>query len=302
MEKPLVTGQAHADYISVNLTKEMMSLTEQLRREALRRGLSQRTIKTYCFCVEKFLSFFRNKELKCITKKEVQEYFDCFVDRGKPGNTINVHLNAVKFFFEQVLRKRLTVNIAYSKIPKRLPEFLTGEEIVHILESISNPKHKLMIALLYATGMRVGELVSLKVRDFEFNQNYGWVRQGKGRKDRPFIIPQKLKSGLLGWIEKQKLGLDDWLFTGYGRNHISSATIQQIIKDAARKAKIFKHVHPHTMRHSFATHLIQNGYGVTEVQPLLGHSSLQTTMIYLHMAAPELLKVKSPYDALNNLP
>ncbi len=236
--------------------------------------------------------------MKCITKREVQEYFDDFIEKGRPGNTINVHLNAVRFFFEEVLKKRLTVNIAYSKTPKRLPEFLTKDEVVRLLDSISNHKHKLMVAFLYATGMRVGELVSLKVRDFEFNQNYGWVRQGKGRKDRLFIIPQKLKGELLDWIEKQKLNSDDWLFTGYGTEHISTATIQAIVKDSTRKAKIFKKVHPHTMRHSFATHLIQNGYAVTEVQPLLGHSSLQTTMIYLHLAAPELLKVKSPFDAL----
>ena len=272
--------------------------SELIRKEALRRGFSPKTIKTYCFCVEKFLSFYRNKELKCITKKDVQEYFDRFIEKGRPGNTINVHLNALKFFFEEVLRKRLTVNVSYSKIPKRLPEFLTKDEVVRLLDSISNPKHTLMVTLLYATGMRVGELVSLKVRDFEFNQNYGWVRQGKGRKDRLFIIPLKLKSELFDWIEKQKLHSDDWLFTGYGQEHISPATIQAIIKEATKKAKISKRVHPHTMRHSFATHLIQNGYAVTEVQPLLGHSSLQTTMIYLHMAAPELLKVKSPFDAL----
>lgn len=272
--------------------------SELIRKEALRWSFSPRTIKTYCFCVEKFLLSYRNKELKYITKKDLQEYFDRFIEKGRPGNTINVHLNAVKFFFEEVLKKRLTVNITYSKTPRRLPEFLTKEEVVRLLDSIINPKHKLMITLLYATGMRVGELVSLKVRDFEFNQNYGWVRQGKGRKDRLFIIPQKLKSELLDWVETQKLGSDDWLFRSYGREHISPATIQAIIKEAARKAKIFKKVHPHTMRHSFATHLIQNGYAVTEVQPLLGHSSLQTTMVYLHMAAPELLKVKSPYDAL----
>ena len=275
--------------------------SELIRKEALRRGFSPRTIKTYCFCVEKFLSFYRNKELKCITKKDVQEYFDRFVEKGRPGNTINVHLNAVKFFFEEVLRKRLTVSITYSKTPRRLPEFLTKDEVVRLLASISNKKHTLMVTLLYATGMRVGELVSLRVRDFEFNQNYGWVRQGKGRKDRLFIIPQKLKSELLDWIEKQKLDPDNWLFTGFGTDHISTATIQAIIKEAARKTKICKNVHPHTMRHSFATHLIQNGYAVTEVQPLLGHSSLQTTMIYLHMAAPELLRIKSPYDALEEI-
>jgi len=274
--------------------------SELIRKEALRRGFSPRTIKTYCFCVEKFLSFYHNKELKCITKNDVQEYFYRFIEKGRPGNNINVHLNAVKFFFEEVLKKRLTVNVTYSKTPRRLPEFLTQEETVRLLDPISNQKHQLMITLLYATGMRAGELVSLKVRDFEFNQNYGWVRQGKGGKDRLFIIPLKLKSELLDWIEKQKLGPDNWLFTGFGTEHISTATIQAIVKGATRKAKICKHVHPHTLRHSFATHLIEDEYAVTDIQPLLGHSSPETTMTYVHLASPRMISVESPFDTLKN--
>ncbi len=241
-------------------------LIEQLQKEAQRRGLSPRTITTYAYGINKFLRNFRHKELKAITKEDVKLYLDRFL--GCP-NTLNVNLNAIKFFFEQVLRRKLTLNIRFSKTRKRLPEFLTKEETISFLNAITNLKHELMIKLLYGTGMRVSELVNLKVKDLDFEHNYGWVRQGKGRKDRLFIIP-------------------------------SVSSIRAIVKQAKKDANLKKNVHPHTLRHSFATHLIQNGYTVTEVQPLLGHSRLETTMIYVHMASPNMLNVKSPLDGLTS--
>jgi len=273
-----------------------MRVVELIRREGLRRGLSPRTVKTYTFCIQRFLRIYRKAPHE-MTKKEVENYLDRLVDRNSPGNTINVYVNAFKFFFEKVLKRPLTVKLEYSKVRKTLPEFLTKEEITKLFDVIRNEKHQLMVKLLYATGMRVSELVSLKVRDFEFDQNYGWVREGKGKKDRLFVVALKLKKELLDWIRRNKFAREDWLFPGWGE-HVSVQTVQQIVKKAARKAGINKRVHPHTLRHSFATHLIQNGYAVTEVQPLLGHNKMETTMVYLHMASPNLLAVKSPYDSL----
>lgn len=260
-------------------------------------GRSPRTIKTYAQCVRQFLHYCR-KDLKYVTKNDVISYLDRFVEKGSAGNTINVHLNALKFFFEKVLKKRLTVNIGYSKTPKQLPEFLTQEETNRLIETISNKKHSLMVKLLYSAGMRVSELVSLKTKDLELNYNYGWIRRGKGNKDRLFVIAEKLKTELIAWVAENELNPNDWLFQGQGNRHISTQTIQLIIKKATKRAKISKNVHPHTLRHSFATHLIQNGYAVTEVQPLLGHNSINTTMIYTHLASPRMLNVKSPYDCL----
>lgn len=272
-------------------------LLEGLRKEGIRRNLSPRTIKTYYNCVQKFLRF-NKKGLKFITKKDVENYLLRLIEKGSPGNTVNVYLNAIKFYFDKVLKRQLTVNIAYSKTPKTLPVFLTKEEVRRLFSAIGNEKHQLMIKLLYATGMRVSELASLRVKDFEFDQNYGWIRQGKGRKDRLFVIAHKLKDELLSWIETNKLIYEDWLFLGQGGRHISAQTLYLIVKKATKKAGIKKKVHPHTLRHSFATHLIQNGYAVTEVQPLMGHSKMETTMIYLHMASPNLLRVESPFDSL----
>lgn len=270
-------------------------LLEKLKLECQRRGLSPRTIQTYAYCVGKFLKRNPNKELKKITKEKVKEYLDQFLDCG---NTLNVNLNALKFFFEEVLHKKLTINIHFSKTPKKLPEFLTKEEVIKLFSAIENPKHQLMIELMYGTGMRVSELTKLKVKDFCFENNHGWVRQGKGNKDRPFIIPLRLKERLLEYIWAENFNLEDWLFKGQNQNHYSVSSIQAIIKSAKKKAWIEKNVHPHTLRHSFATHIVQNGYTAMELQPLMGHSKLETTMMYLHMGSPNMLNVKSPLDTL----
>jgi len=271
-----------------------MQISQLIEQEAKRQGLSPKTIKTYQFCVNRFLG---NKDPKKITKQEIHQFIDKLIEK-KSGSTVNVYLNALKFFYEQVLKKNLTINIRFTKQRKRLPEFLTQEETTRLFSAINNKKHQLLIKTLYASGMRVSELVNLKVKDFQFDKDYGWVRQGKGGKDRMFIVAQKLKRELLGWIAENKLNYDNWLFPGRGYYHISVQSIQLILKKAAKEAGIKKNIHPHTLRHSFATHLLENGYAVKDVQPLLGHSSPNTTMIYLHLAAPQLLKIKSPLDLL----
>ncbi len=270
-------------------------LIKKMQQEAQRRGLSPRTIQTYSYCLNQFLRVKTNQELKAITKEELKEYLDKYLDCP---NTLNVHLNALKFFFEEVLHKRLTLNIRFTKTPKRLPEFLTKEETIIFLNAITNPKHRLMIELMYGTGMRVSELVHLKVKDFSFEHNYGWVRQGKSRKDRLFVLPLKLKEQIQELIASQNLSTEDWLFHGQNGNHYSVSSIQQLVKTAQKMARIPKHIHPHTLRHSFATHIILNGYTAMELQPLMGHSNINTTLMYVYMASPNLLNVKSPLDGL----
>jgi len=189
-------------------------------------------------------------------------------------------------------------HIKFSKTPKKLPEVLTKEETIQVLSSIKNPKHKLMIILMYSSGLRVSELVNLKLKDLQLEKNFGWVRGGKGNKDRLFIIAKKLKKELTDYIKENNI--NDWLFPGQKNYHISTQSIYLIVKHAAKKAKIQKRVHPHTMRHSFSTHLVENGYDVASIQYLLGHKSPETTMIYLHMASPKMINVESPYDDLHS--
>ena len=272
-----------------------MDIIELMKKEAFRRKLSVRTIKIYCFCVQRFLAFC-NKEPRKVTKKDIREYIAYLADKGKSGNTLNVYLNAVKFMTEQLLFKNWRLNIKYSKVPNSLPTVLTKDEVLRLIDSIDNPKHKLMVSLMYSAGLRLSELVQLRVRDFEFDKNYGWVRHGKGDKDRMFILSERLKEEILRVIENRHY--DSYLFIGNNKSHISKESIYLIVKKAAKKAGIPKNVHPHTLRHSFATHLIENDYDVSSVQSLLGHNSPETTMVYIHTASPKMISVQSPLDSL----
>lgn len=274
-----------------------MQISQVVMKVAKRKGLREQTIKTYIAVLEKFFRLYKKPYHK-VTKKDILNHVDNLHRWKRAESTINVHVSALVFFFREVLHRRITVNVPYVKRRKRLPTFLTKEEISRLFGAIRNEKYTLMITLLYATGMRVSELVKLKVKDFSFNENYGWVRDGKGGKDRMFIVAQKLKGELIEYVSRGKLGQEDYLFSGYTNTHMSVQSVQNIVKRASREAGITKRVHPHTLRHSFATHLIENGYAITDVQPLLGHENVNTTMIYLHMASPQLLKIESPYDTL----
>ena len=273
-----------------------MDIINLMEKELLRRNYSLRTIETYNYCLNNFLRYCK-KDFKKINKQDIKNYLDKLINKNVSGSTINVNLNALKFLFEEILNKKLTIKIKYSKTPKNLPIFLTKDEIIKLINSIQNNKHKLMVKLLYSAGLRVSELVNLKVKDFDFENNYGWVRKGKGNKDRMFILASSLKDELLNYIKENNLEQDSFIFASYNGS-MSSRSVQEIIKKATRKAKLNKNVHPHTLRHSYATHLIENGYDLTSVQGLLGHNSLETTMVYLHMAPKKFINVKSPLDDL----
>lgn len=273
-----------------------MDVIYLMRQEMLRRGLSHRTIVTYIQCVKEFLKKCHLEPRK-ISKWDIKQYIDSLVSKGAAGNTINVHLNALKFLMEEILCKRVLFNIKYSKVPKELPTVLTKEEVQILFNSIKNKKHALMIKLMYSAGLRLSELAYLKVKDLELDKNYGWVRKGKGRKDRLFIIAKGLREELIEFIKTENPEYEYWLFKGRN-SHIHQRTIQEIIKKAAKRSNIKKNIHPHTLRHSFATHLIEDGYDIASVQSLLGHSNLETTMRYVHMASPKLINVESPYDTL----
>ncbi|GAG10993.1 unnamed protein product, partial [marine sediment metagenome] len=242
--------------------REMQTNTiSSMKREMMRRRYSQRTIDSYLFCIEKFLSKFRKNPRK-ITKKEIKDYLDDLAERNKAGSTLNINLCSIRFLMEDVLHRNLYLKLKYSKRPKSLPVFMTKEETKRFFSVVENPKHKFMLELMYSAGLRVSELLNLKVRDFE--SNYGWVRKGKGNKDRMFIIADKLKKNIEDHITNQGLKYNDFLFIGRnGRMHPSS--IRYIVKDAAKKAKIRKNVHPHTLRHSFGTHMAEDGCNIIEL-------------------------------------
>ena len=291
-----LTRHVDVRFISLVWDYNFMDELYLLKKEALRRGLSHRTVVTYCQCVKQFMRKCR-KELLKVGKKDVTGYIDSLVERGACGNTLNVHINALRFLFQEVLGRRIMFRIRYSKTPKSLPVFLTKDEVVQLFDAVTNSRHRLILELVYSAGLRVSEVVRLKKQDLEFERGIGWVRNGKGSKDRPFIIARLLVPKLREYV-KNHCKYHDYLFVGWKNTHLTVRSVQEIVKHAAAKAGIEKRVHPHTLRHSFATHLVENGYEVCAVQPLLGHNSAETTMVYVHMVSPQMINVQSPYDAL----
>lgn len=274
-----------------------MELADLLWEAGLRRGLRPKTIKTYVYSVGKFLRIY-HKQPHQITKKDIESYIIQLIRWNRAGSTVNVHLHALSFFFQHILGRKLLVTIPPIRTRKRLPECLSQQEMRTFLEAVSNSKHKLMLIFTYGSGFRVSEVVSLKVRDIDLETGFGWIRNGKGGKDRMFIIPQKIIGDLQEWVAVNGLEHHDWLFPGYKNQHYTDSSMREIVKRARLKAGISKRVTPHTLRHSFATHLLENGYSLIEVNKLLGHSRLETTMVYTHLAKPILTRIQSPYDVL----
>ncbi len=287
-----------------------MDILERMKKEMLRRKLSKKTIKTYIFYVKKFLLFCKKPPRK-FSKKDCREFLEKLMDKKfnwsktkrnstnkeVAGSTLNVALNSLRFMMEEILRKSMKLNIKYSKTPKKSAECLTKEEVRSLINNIENYRHKILVSLMYGAGLRVSETVKLKFKDIELEKGIGWVRQGKGNKDRPFIIPKCLKRDIKFIIESNQTKDINYLFPGRKKAHLSIRSVQKIIKNAAKKSKIHKNIHPHTMRHSFATHLLENGADITIVQSLLGHNEVRTTLNYLHAIKPKMISVKSPLDS-----
>ncbi len=267
-----------------------------VRRECKRRRYSERTAKTYVYCINRFLNF-TNKELGKISKKDVRLFLEDLSEKERSGNTMNTYHMAIRFLFENVLEKRMWIDIKYSKVPERIQKSLSKEEVKMLIGKIENWKHRLMIELMYGAGLRVSELINLRVKDLVLNEGYGFVRSGKGNKDRLFILAKVVSEKLENLIEMEKLEGENFVFQSNRGGKYNVRSLQQIIKRAARAAKLdWKEIHPHTLRHSFATHLVERGNSVSDVQSLLGHKSPETTFTYLHNSAGKMVGIKSPLD------
>ncbi len=277
--------------------KTFVDIDSKIIKECKRRRLSPKTAKTYLHCIHSFLNWSK-KDLRYISKKDVRLFLEYLSEKNLAGSTMNTCHMAIRFLFENVLEKRMWIDIKYSKTPKKLPEVLSKEEVRKLLNAISNWKHRLMIEFLYGSGLRVSELTNVKIKDLELDKNYGYVRNGKGGKDRLITLPKIVREKIKNLIEIENLEDKDYLFQSNRGTKYNIRSLQKIVLNATKKAGIKKNVHPHTLRHSFATHLVENGYDVQNVQAMLGHKSPETTLIYTHIASPNLINTRSPLDNL----
>jgi len=241
----------------------MGGLLGKLEKELKLRNYSKKTIKGYLHSVNNFLIFSKGKGLN---KNTAKEYICSYLEKKNPS-TINKDKFAIKFFFENVLHEKLS--LPSIKKNKTLPDILSIEEIRKIIENTTNLKHKLIIKLLYGTGLRVSEIVSLKKKDLDFESGLIHVKLAKGKKDRFVKIPESLISDLEKYCD---LDSSKYLFESNRSGKLTTATIQAIIKNSSKKAGIKKRVYPHLIRHSFATHLLEQGTDLRIIQKLLGHA------------------------------
>jgi len=265
---------------------------KKLKREFEIRNFSKKTIRSYLFFVNKFLEYTKKKELN---EDTVKDYIQKIIYTKDPS-TVSVQISAIKFFFEKILNKK--INITHPKRNKKIPDILTINEIKKIIDVTNNIKHKFIIKLLYGCGLRVSELINLEKEDINFNESLIKIRLAKGRKDRFVKIPDSLKEILKNYCN---LNDSEILFPSQVGGKLTTATIQKIIKNSSKKAVIKKHIHPHTLRHSFATHLLERGTDLRIIQKLLGHSNIKTTQIYLQVSNQLIKNIKSPLDDLNEL-
>ncbi len=234
-----------------------------------------------------------NKQPEQIEQQDIKNFLaDKMSDRASASNIL--FLASIKFAYSNVLSKDPTAGIKRPKSDKKIPIVLTKQEVTNLLNSTKTLKSKLILQLLYSSGLRVSEIVNIKPVDIDFNENTGWVRQGKGKKDRMFILSKKLSKKLEKFINKHR----DWNYIFSQEKPLTTRNIQKIVQKTAQKAGIDKQVHPHTLRHSFATHLLDSGVDLRKIQTLLGHSSIATTQLYTHISQEQIKLIKNPLDEL----
>lgn len=276
---------------------QISELVSKLRDELVIVGYSKRTIKMYALYVRKFLEF-ANKPIKKISREDIVSFLAREKEEANVTNaTISLIHSALKFFFHNIHKTKLLEDIKSPKRAKKLPVVLTREEVKSLIKAAKPPRNRLIVEFLYSSGCRVSECVKLKVNDIDFAERVGKVRGGKGNKDRMIILSKEWVRYLKKYLKRKKVK-SEYVFSKKNGKAISADTVQRIIRNAARKAGINKHVTPHTLRHSFATHLLEAGENIRKIQELLGHANLSTTQIYTTVSTEQLKKVQSPLDGL----
>lgn len=260
------------------------------------RKYAMNTAKCYISLFEKFINHYSTYDNPMdIDEYKIREYLQTLVQNNFSDSYINQSINAIKFYYETVKEMPNRFYLIERPIKKEeLPKVLSKEQILKMIDCTDNIKHKCILSLLYSAGLRRGELLNLKLTDIISDRMLVRVNQGKGRKDRYTLLSQKTLDDLRTYYVKEKPSA--YLFEGAKGQVYSPTSVTKIVKRAARKAQIKEQVSPHMLRHSLATHLLENGTDLRQIQSLLGHNSLKTTEIYTHVAVIGMNKIKNPLD------
>ena len=293
IEKKVESKGALSQLCDVNRA-HLMRFVETLQLK----GYSINTIRTYRNEFSQFLSVLKNHDAFACNEEQVRKYFlYCINELKLSENSMHSRTNAIKFFFEKVLhREKFFFEIHRQKLEKKLPKVIHAADIKKIFDKTVNLKHNTMLKLSYGMGLRVSELINLKVVDIDSKQMLVLLERAKGKKDRYVNLPESILTQLRLYFKEYRP--KEYLFEGQYGGKYSIRSAQVVFKQALERAELNKVVSFHSLRHSFATHLLENGTDVRFIQDLLGHSNIKTTLLYTQVSDTSLRKIESPLDRI----
>ncbi|MFQ5492788.1 MAG: tyrosine-type recombinase/integrase [Candidatus Dojkabacteria bacterium] len=274
----------------------MERLLRKVERELRLANYSPKTIQSYVGCIRQF-SRSQDGRLLNVTQQDIEDFILELKDLGRAPKTLNLYLNAIKYLYREVLGRDQQINIRFSKTARKLPVVLSREEIAGLLNVTSNLKHRLILSLAYGAGLRVSEAVELKVRDIDLDSRRIHIRNSKGQKDRITLLPEAVVSDLTVLLNNK--GAQEHVFASNRGGGLTARTLQKVFSSSLNKANIKKEATFHSLRHSFATHLIEDGVNLRYVQELLGHQNIRTTQRYTQVTNLKLASIESPLQKIN---
>lgn len=298
MNKPINsnTEVVNVDWFRKRTPKEnYRACPEEYLKKLELKKYANNTVKTYVVCFEAFINFYKTEELLEISEELIRDYLQKLIHDGKSNSYINQAVNSIKFYYEVVLgMPNRFYSIERPRSESKLPKVISKGEVIKLINSTNNIKHKCIVSILYSAGLRRSELLNLKIIDIDSKRMLIRIESSKGNKDRMTLLSQNVLEDLRIYFKEYKP--KEWLFEGAKGGKYGGESVSRIIQRAAKKANIMRNVTPHTLRHSFATHLLEAGTDLRYIQSLLGHSSSKTTEIYTHVAVKHFNTITNLLD------
>lgn len=270
----------------------MQLAINQVHHELALRNYSVRTIKAYSGCLTVFFKTHPQSVNTC-SRALIKEYLLSLRLKGLSPSTVNLHLNAIKFYYSQIKKLPKLLDLRFAKKQQALPTVLSQKEIAELLQAPKSIKHRLLLAVAYGCGLRVSEVVNLRKIDFDFARKILHLKAGKGNKDRLVPLPASVTADLKSYFSLTK---STYAFPSNRGGNLHPRTAQLIFKSSLAKLEVTKSASFHTLRHSYATHLLENGVDLRLIQKILGHKDIRTTQRYTHLTSHILSSIKSPLD------
>jgi len=284
--------------LKATMSQEAQSALVDFEKYLNQQRYSQNTIKTYIGSLSVFFCYLKGKSIHSIAKSDIESFNTNYIlSKGYSTSYQNQVINAIKCYYSKRLNTHLEIHeLERPMESKQLPVILSIEEVERLLATISNTKHLAIISLIYSCGLRVGDVLQLRISDIDSDRGIIHIKGGKGKKDRIVPLSPSVLELLRSYYKRYRP--TEFLFNGENSNQYSSSSIQKVFKRALKKGGIIKKCSLHTLRHSYATHLLESGTNLRVIQEILGHGSPKTTQIYTHVSSEQCSKVVSPIEKI----